>query len=87
LGSSGAEFRLGPAIRREAQLHDAERLADQATRENAMLQSSEHKITCDQATLLVRTRLDAYRKAQERQAIAWKRLNSRYGRWASVFAE
>jgi len=71
----------------EEQLHDAERLADQATRENAMVQSSEHKITCDQATLLVRTRLDAYHKVKERQVAAWERLNRRYGRWAKVFAE
>jgi len=71
----------------EEQLHDAERLADQAARENAMLQTSENKIACDQATLLVRTRLEAYRMAKERHAAAWERLNSRYGRWASVFAE
>jgi len=52
-----------------------------------MLQSSENKISCDQATLLVRALLDAYRKAKERQAAAWERLNNRLGWWARVFAE
>ncbi len=74
-------------ITAEQQLHDAERVADQAARENAMLPSAKSKVACDQATVLVRTRLDAYRKAQEREAAAWGRLGSRWGRWAKVFAE